>query len=558
MGGAIVVFAIVVSIYLDRTQRQLVAQNKDLTRDPRRELGRPRRHVAAGSARAVARPAADRDRCAGRDRGRPRADDGTCRVRRPADARAGSRPGWAPSWPSRRPALAAPALRRRTGDRHRVLDLPSIRGDEPHRPPAARVPPARSSPTSRDEALIDIAGEIAGAAQLGARPSPTSIAASASAPPCTRSPSSSPAGPTSRRPRHDHRPRPGAARGRACRRLPVGCHAIPRTARPRRATGSRWPTTAACAWWPTRRAPTVHARNPLLPAVMSDGQVRRGPPARCAAPTACWASCAWSAPSAPVQRRRARPAGRPRRHGRDRRPHGAPPRGGGAVDHPSPSGTGSPASSTTAWPRCWARSTSSCGRSRAGRRTRRARRSRDELSELAETADEAYRDVREAILGLRETVREDGGLEGSLREYLRKYSRQTGIATVARPARATRAASLSPRSEVQLLRVVQEALTNTRKHSGATARDRPHRLLGGGTTADDRGRRRRLRPGHRDRLDGGRLRAGLDAGAGRADRRHARRAYCAEARGRRSSSASSAEDIAWDTTLRKLRSAARR
>ena len=51
----------------------------------------------------------------------------------------------------------------------------------------------------------------------------------------------------------------------------------------------------------------------------------------------------------------------------------------------------------------------------------------DELSDIAETADEAYRDVREAILGLRETVREDDGLEGSLREYLRKYSRQTGI-----------------------------------------------------------------------------------------------------------------------------------
>ncbi len=89
-----------------------------------------------------------------------------------------------------------------------------------------------------------------------------------------------------------------------------------------------------------------------------------------------------------------------------------------------------------------------------------------ELSGIAETADEAYRDVREAILGLRETVREDGGFEGSLREYLRKYSRQTGIAaTFACEGEARRA--LSPRVEVQLLRVVQEALTNTRKHSHA-------------------------------------------------------------------------------------------
>jgi nitrate/nitrite-specific signal transduction histidine kinase len=91
----------------------------------------------------------------------------------------------------------------------------------------------------------------------------------------------------------------------------------------------------------------------------------------------------------------------------------------------------------------------------------------DQLSDLAETADEAYRDVREAILGLRETVREDDGLEGSLREYLRKYSRQTGIAATLSCDGDTRRA-LSPRAEVQLLRVVQEALTNARKHAEAT------------------------------------------------------------------------------------------
>lgn len=90
----------------------------------------------------------------------------------------------------------------------------------------------------------------------------------------------------------------------------------------------------------------------------------------------------------------------------------------------------------------------------------------DELGEIADTADEAYRDVREAILGLRETVREDGGLEGSLREYLRKYSRQTGIAATLTCEGDTRRV-LSPRVEVQLLRVVQEALTNTRKHAAA-------------------------------------------------------------------------------------------
>lgn len=89
-----------------------------------------------------------------------------------------------------------------------------------------------------------------------------------------------------------------------------------------------------------------------------------------------------------------------------------------------------------------------------------------ELSDIADTADEAYRDVREAILGLRETIAEETGLEGALREYLRKFSRQTGIAASLACEGDTRG-TLPPRSEVQLLRVVQEALTNVRKHSQA-------------------------------------------------------------------------------------------
>jgi two-component system nitrate/nitrite sensor histidine kinase NarX len=89
-----------------------------------------------------------------------------------------------------------------------------------------------------------------------------------------------------------------------------------------------------------------------------------------------------------------------------------------------------------------------------------------EIGELAEIADEAYKDVREAILGLRESITSANGLEGALGEYLRKYSRQTGIRTSLHCDGAARRA-LTPRSEVQLLRVVQEALTNVRKHAGA-------------------------------------------------------------------------------------------
>lgn len=90
-----------------------------------------------------------------------------------------------------------------------------------------------------------------------------------------------------------------------------------------------------------------------------------------------------------------------------------------------------------------------------------------DLAAVAEIADEAYRDVREAILGLRESIPADGGLESALRAYLAKYTRQTGIAAhLECDGQVGRA--LSPKAEVQLLRVVQEALTNVRKHAGAS------------------------------------------------------------------------------------------
>jgi signal transduction histidine kinase len=90
------------------------------------------------------------------------------------------------------------------------------------------------------------------------------------------------------------------------------------------------------------------------------------------------------------------------------------------------------------------------------------------LAELADIAEEAYRDVREAILGLRESSHTGRGLIDSLRGYVEKYERQSGIATKletdfdAEPR-------LSPRAEVQIIRVIQEALTNVRKHAGATS-----------------------------------------------------------------------------------------
>ena len=91
----------------------------------------------------------------------------------------------------------------------------------------------------------------------------------------------------------------------------------------------------------------------------------------------------------------------------------------------------------------------------------------DEVDALAEVCAEAYRDVREAILGLRDSHQHaERSLEDNLGAYLGKYSAQCGIAATL-INEVGHEVTLSPRAEVHLIRVVQEALTNVRKHAHA-------------------------------------------------------------------------------------------
>lgn len=92
---------------------------------------------------------------------------------------------------------------------------------------------------------------------------------------------------------------------------------------------------------------------------------------------------------------------------------------------------------------------------------------RAEVDALAELCQDAYRDVREAIVGLRATPRADRGLLESLHQYVGSYARQTALAATVETD-LTADPALSPHSEVQVIRVVQEALTNIRKHAEAS------------------------------------------------------------------------------------------
>lgn len=92
-----------------------------------------------------------------------------------------------------------------------------------------------------------------------------------------------------------------------------------------------------------------------------------------------------------------------------------------------------------------------------------------QLGQLSAASRAAYADVREAILGLRASLGEDRTFIQTLAEYLQQWREQSGIgvdlATVPAEGFEPR---LSPNGEVQLLRIIQEALANVRKHSGAT------------------------------------------------------------------------------------------
>ncbi len=88
------------------------------------------------------------------------------------------------------------------------------------------------------------------------------------------------------------------------------------------------------------------------------------------------------------------------------------------------------------------------------------------LGEMAATTEHAYDELRQSIFDLRTMVSRGLGWIPTLTEYLHEFSARTGI-----PVRLEAAdelpARLPPATEVQLIRIIQEALANVSKHAGA-------------------------------------------------------------------------------------------
>jgi two-component system nitrate/nitrite sensor histidine kinase NarX len=92
---------------------------------------------------------------------------------------------------------------------------------------------------------------------------------------------------------------------------------------------------------------------------------------------------------------------------------------------------------------------------------------RASLQELKTVAIDTYADVREAIFNLRTKVHGGADFLPMLREYLVEYETQYGIKTRVQ-VDSDMTGEFPPTVGTQVIRVIQEALSNVRKHGQAT------------------------------------------------------------------------------------------
>jgi len=91
----------------------------------------------------------------------------------------------------------------------------------------------------------------------------------------------------------------------------------------------------------------------------------------------------------------------------------------------------------------------------------------ENLHELKRAAKIVYKDVREEIFNLRTAVIHPKSFFTTLQDYLAEYRTYYGV-NVELMVEATQLFDFEPETGSQLLRIIQEALGNVRKHSGAS------------------------------------------------------------------------------------------
>ena len=97
----------------------------------------------------------------------------------------------------------------------------------------------------------------------------------------------------------------------------------------------------------------------------------------------------------------------------------------------------------------------------------RVREARLQVTELGAAARAVYVDVREAILGLRSPIEPGVGLGGAIEAHARRIAADSQFALELSIPPDVRDLRLDSETEGQVYRIVQEALTNVRKHAAA-------------------------------------------------------------------------------------------
>ncbi len=89
-----------------------------------------------------------------------------------------------------------------------------------------------------------------------------------------------------------------------------------------------------------------------------------------------------------------------------------------------------------------------------------------ELHHIRQVIRDTYEDVRELLVDFRTRFKEGENLASALRRHLQDFGQRTGVAArLVDPDAAVTV--LSPATQVQVFRIVQEALSNVRKHAAA-------------------------------------------------------------------------------------------
>jgi signal transduction histidine kinase len=94
---------------------------------------------------------------------------------------------------------------------------------------------------------------------------------------------------------------------------------------------------------------------------------------------------------------------------------------------------------------------------------------REQLRSLSAAARRAYQDVRQGMMDIRASTRPGHTFKEALEEYLAYFHMRWGTQLQVTYDITPDVAALLPAQEVQVLRVVQEAMANARKHSRASS-----------------------------------------------------------------------------------------